>query len=222
MQYLEYRLSEIESVKSPYHLKAIRMFTATDPHIIILSLQDIKYALSASPYTITLLSSIDEKINKINTNCEETLKDTRKLCRKLNQSVLRNLYEKKYDKLIETVKVFIRNYPVCNIAQKAVAMIKMILPYCDGKLLNYLMMRCERLQMLTFDYHSITILSLPSINLLCKQHNQVTSSLLNRSPDIYYYIMSGKYDEEEELVRNNYLIKLQEVAPNPVHELASQ
>ena len=66
---------------------------------------------------------------------------------------------------------------------------------------------------------------LPHIKLFIKQHKQITSSLLNGSPDIemtYQYIMSGKYGKERELVDTNYLIKLQEVAPNFVQQIASQ
>ena len=86
-------------------------------------------------------------------------------------------------------------------------------------------MKYELLQRLTSDYHVITTLMLPSIKLFIKQHNKMTSSLHNVSPDIeltYHYFMSGKYDEELELVDTNQLIKLQEVAPNHVQKQASQ
>ena len=79
--------------------------------------------------------------------------------------------------------------------------------------------------MRTHDYHPITTSLLPHIKLLIKLHKQITSSLLNGSPDIeltYHYIRSGKYDEERELVGTNRLIKLQEVAPNFVQQQASQ
>ena len=67
-----------------------------------------------------------------------------------------NLYDKNYDKLIQTVEEFIKNYPLCNVAQEAVTMVKKITPYFDGKLLHYMMMRCEYLQIKTHDYHEIT------------------------------------------------------------------
>ena len=225
MDYLKFKLSEIENVLLPYYLKRINMTTVTNPHCVILLLQEIKDALMTSPYTINLLSLLGEDINSLMTNCKGTLKDVHKLCRKLNQSVQRNLYENNYDKLIQTVEEFIKNYPLCDVAQKAVTMVKKIIPYCDGELLHYVMMRCEYLQMMTPDYHCITTSLLPYIKLHIKQHKQINSSLLNGSPDIeltYHYFMSGKYYEEIELVKANYLIKLQEVAPNMVQEEASQ
>ena len=225
MDYLKYRLSVIENVELPQYLKTINMYTVSDPHTVILLLQGIKDALMTSPYTINLLSLLGEEINSLITNSKQILKDAHKLCRKLNQSVQRNLYDKNYDKLIQTVEEFIKNYPLCNVAQKAVTMVKKIIPYCDGKLLHHMMIQCECLQMRTHDYQDIATLVLPHIKLSIKLHKQITSSLLNGSPDIeltYHYIRSGKYGEEIELVSTNRLIKLQEVAPNYVQQKASQ
>ena len=225
MDYLKYRLSEIENVVLPYKVKIINKFTVADPHSVILSLQDIKNVLMTSPYTINLLSLLGEDINSLITNCKGTLNDAHKLCRKLNQSVQRNLYENNYDKLIQSVEEFIKNYSLCDVAQKAVTMVKKIIPYCDGILLHYMIRECEGLQMMTSDYHLITTSSLPHIKLCIKLHKQITSSLLNGSPNIeltYHYIMSGEYYEEEELVTANHYIKVQEVAPNYVQRQASQ
>ena len=225
MDYLKYKLSEIENVLLPYHLKRINMYTVIDPHAVILTLQKIKDTLMTSPYTINLLSLLGDEINPLTVDCTHVLKDAHNLCRKLNQSVQRNLYEKNYDKLIQTVEEFIKNYPLCNVAPKAVTMVKKIIPYCDGELLHYMMMKCEDLQMMTHDYHPITTIILPIIKLRIKEHKQITSSLHNGSPDIeltYHYFKSGKYSEERELVITNHLIKLQEVAPNYVHQQATR
>ena len=225
MDYLKYKLSEIETGLLPYTLKLINTGTVTDPHVIILTLQEIDDDLMRSSYYSNLLSLLGEDINSLIIDCKQLLKDVHKWCRKLNQSVERNLYERNYDKLIQTVEEFIKNYPLCNVAQKAVTMVKKIIPYCDGELLHYMMMMCEYLQMRTLDYHVITTLILPRIQLNIKIHKQITSSLQNGSPDVeltYHYIMSGKYDEEEELVWTNHLIKRQEVAPYWVQQQVSQ
>ena len=225
MDYLKYKLNEIENVWLLNYLKTINMFTVTDPHGLMLVLQGIKDALMTSPYTINLLSLLGEEINSLVKNIKQILKDVHKLCRKLNQSVQRNLYDKKYDKVIQTVEEFIKNYPLCKVAQEAVTMVKKIIPYCDDELQHYMMIQCEDLQMNTHDYHYITTSLLPHIKLLIKLHKRITSSLLNGSPDIeltYHYMRSHKYNEEIELVNSNELIKLQEIAPNFVQQRASQ
>ena len=176
-----------------------------------------------SPYTTNLLSVFGEEINTLENISKEMLKDVHKLCRILNQRVQRNLGEKNYDKLIQTVEEFIKNYPLCSVAQKALTMVKKITPYFDGELLHLFIMSCEYLQKMTCDYHEITTIVLPCIKLYIKEYKQITSSLLNGSPDIeltYHYYMSGKYIEETELVWTIRLIKLQEVAPTIVKQLA--
>ena len=222
---LKYKLSEIENNELPYVLKSINTFTVTDPHHVILILQRIKEAIMSSPYTMNLLSFLGDQINFQQGECKQILKNVNKLCRKLNQSVQRNLCEQKYDQLIQTVEEFIKHYTLCIVAQKAVTTVKRIIPHCDGELLHFITLKYELLQLKTSNYHPFTTLMLPDIKFLIKQHDKITSSLHNGSPDIeltYHYLISDKGREEEELVHTNCLIKLQEVAPNYVQEQASR
>ena len=221
VDYLKYKLNDIENQKLPLKLKAINTYTVTDPHFVILILQWIKDVLMKSPCTTNLLSVFVEEIDTLENISKGMLKDVHKLCRILNQRVQRNLGEKNYDKLIQTVEEFIKNYPLCSVAQKAVTMVKKIISYFDGELLHRVIMACEYLQMITSDYHKITTITLPCIKLFIKEHKQITSSLLNGSPDIeltYHYCMSDKHIEEMELVEAIRLIKLQEVAPTFVKQ----
>ena len=217
VDWLQYKLSTIENKLLPVNLKQINRFTAFDPHMAVLVLQTIKDFLMKSPHTINLLSFLGKEIILLIDDCKQALKDANKLSRKLNQRVERNLFTQRYDDLIQTVEEFIKNYPMCSIAQKAVTMVKEIIPYFNGELLHYMKIYYELLQMMTIDYHTITVYTLPTINLLVKQHKHITGSLLNGSPDTeltYHYFHSGKYDEEYKLLSDNGRIKKQEVAPN--------
>ena len=138
------------------------------------------------------------------------------MCKKLGQNVQKNLYEKHYDKLIQSVEEFIKNYSLCNVAQNAVIVLEKIILYCDGEILQRIKLKCENIYMVTPDYHYITTKILPAINLLIRHHRLITDSLFNGSPDIeltYYYILSPKCKEEFELLDINHVIKIQEVAP---------
>ena len=174
---------------------------------------------------MNLLAWSGKEIDSLISDCRGILKDAHKLCRKLNQGVDKSLHERSYDKLIQIVKECCESYPLPNVAQKAVAIVKGITPYCDSELLDYVMMKHEHLQMMMPEYYQITLLILPFIKLHIKLHKEITNSLLAGSNNIeqtYYYIMSGKFDEERESVIANYLIKTQEVAPIIVHQQASQ
>ena len=213
--FLKYKQSQFEDNIIAFYLTSITMLVATDPHDLIVKLQQIRDDLDKS----NLLQLLDKEINSIISECRHILRNTHQLCRKLNQSTQKNIYEKHYDNLIPIVEDFIKNYPLCNVAQKAVTMVKNIIPYCDGKLLQCMLIRCEGLQMRTIDYHDITTLTLPYIKFFVKLYKRITSSLLNGLPDIemtYGYFKSFQFNEEHDLVHTNYLIKLQEIAPNYV------
>ena len=225
VDYLKYKLNEMENVLLPYCFKTINGHTIIDPHHIIFILQQINDGLMISPYTINLLTILGEEINSLIGESKQILNDAYKISRKLNQNIQRNLYEKQYDKLIQTIQEFIKTFPLCNVAQKAVTMIMKIMPYCDGELLHYMMMRCEDLQRKTSDYHHIATYVVPFIKLHIKVIKQITCALINGSPEVeatYQYFASGKLDEEGELVWSDHLIKLQDVAPNFVYQEVSQ
>ena len=223
IEFLKYKAYEIETIELLSHLKIINMHTVTHPHFIILSLQDIQDILMKLPYGTSLLSFWGNEANALIMDCKKLISNAHILCRKLNQSIQKNLYEKDFNMLIHTVEEFIKTYHLCILAQKAITLINKILPYCDGELQHYIMGYCEHLQMKTADYHTITSIILPVIKLHIKLHKQITNSLANRSPNteqVYNYIVSGKLEEELQFVNINSFIKLQEVAPRLVQNIA--
>ena len=214
--YLKYKQSEIENVGLPVFLQIINMHTCGDPHTLKVALQVIIDTLMRSPYTVNLLRLLNEEINSLMDDCKRILKDAHKLCRKLNHSIQRNLHEKTYDKLIQSLEEFMKNYPLCKVAQKAFSMGKKIIPYCKGELQRYMEIWFETFLVKTTDYHYITSLLLPCIKLCIKAHREINSALNGSPADIdqaYYNIMSGKYGEEEVSLRTNWLARLQQVAP---------
>ena len=220
VDYLKYKLNEIDNDTIPFYLKAINMRTVSEPHIAILMLQELKGGLINSSCTISL--SLGEEIDSLIDECKQVLRNVHKLCWKINQSAQRILYGKNYDKLVQAVEDFVKSYPLCNVAQKAVILLKnKIIPYCDGELLHGMILGCEHLEMMTTDYHHITTFTLPYIRLCVKQHKQISGSLLNESPDVgltYHYFKSGKSDEDFRSLDNEYLLKIQEIAPNYVNK----
>ena len=216
MDYIKYIQSEIENVLLPYYIKLINNHVITDPHGIILMLQETKRILVSLPYAIDMLSLFGEEIDPLIANCKLLLQNASMLCKKLSQNVFKNLYEKNYDRLIQSVEEFIKNYSLCGIAHNAVTVLEKIILYCDGEILQKIKFKCEQIYMVTPDYHYITTLILPTIKLFIRHHRQISASLCNGSPDIeltYYYILSDKCKEEFELLDINHSIKIQGVAP---------
>ena len=124
--YLQYKLSEIESLQLPYNLKHINMLTITEPHYIIVTLQTIQNASKASPNITTFFPTLTDEINSLISDCYKILKSTHKLSRKLNQNVQRCLTQRNYHNLIQTIETYTGTYPMGKVAQKAVTMVKKI------------------------------------------------------------------------------------------------
>ena len=221
MEFLKYKLSEIENYQLPLLLKGLNAQIVIDPHHLILGLQCIKDALMKSRYAMHLLSILGKEIDSLITESKRISDITQELCRKLYQSVKVNLYEKSYDELIQNVEVFIKNFPLCTVAQNAITMVKKIIPHCNGELLLYMMERYEYFQLKTCDYHPVTTLMLPYIKVEIKFHERIISSILHGSPNIEatrQYFENGTYQEQYESLEANHVIILKGVVPNYVHQ----
>ena len=217
IDFLKYAEFMFENFELPYLVKRINMCTVSEPHLTIETLQKIKYAVKMSPSISTFLPSLCDDITSLITDCHKMLKDSHNLSRKINQDVQQCLTERNYNKLIKTIEEYIRNYPVGLIAQKAVSIMKKVIPYCDGELLHYMAGKCEDLQVRTPNYNFLALLTLPRIKFTITKIQKIHSSLQKASPDdikatYLYYVSHKMKEEEEELLHSNYLVKLQEDA----------
>ena len=222
-EFLKYTLSRLETIELPECIRNINKRTIVDPHGMALLLKGMQVVLKNSPFTVNLMGICFEELNSLIAECKKASTSTHMLCRKLNQSIQRILFERNYDELIPAIQKFMRIYPLFNIAQKAITIAKKIIPYCEGKLLDVIIKTSEQLHLITPDYHITHTLVIPMGKIHIEFLKQITSALMNGSPDIdltYNYFASDKYLEVINLVRVNRLIKLQEVAPNFVYNSA--
>ena len=220
VEFLKFYQSLIENVFLPCYLKYINMYTVSDPYIIMCILQQIKDALViVSSPTVNILSLFDEEIDSLLSECRHLLKHAHKLCRNFNQSLQRNLHEKNYDKLIQIMEDFIKNYPLGNIVLKAITVTSKIVLCCKPvyMLQDIMVRRHEALKTRTNDNHHINTALLPLVKLYIKLHKDITFSLMagtSHIEKIYCYIRNHRFDEEIMLLESNHFIKLQELAPN--------
>ena len=218
MDLLKYKQSEIQNFTLPYFVRVINSEIFCGPHITVLALQSLeKFLKRLAGHDLQLLS-ICKEISSLIVDSKQVLKNAIKLCRKLNQSAQRNLHEGNYDKFIQAIEdIIVKDYPLWPVTQKAVVIVKEIITYYDGVLLQYMIRIRDRLLVYTCGYHTTPMFILPQLKLYIKLHKQITSSLLNGSPSItetYNYIINGGIFEEIAIVKANRLIKLQRVAPN--------
>ena len=224
-EFLKYKLSHLETIGLPEFFRTVNMQIIIYPHFITVHLQTMRMVLIKSPFTVNLIGIAIEELNSLIAECKRQSRSTHMLCRKLNQSVQRILYERDYDKLIPAIQEYMRIYPLCNVAQKAIIIVKKIITYCEGELLGSINELSERLHLLTPDYHQISTVSIPLGKVYVGQLKLITNALMNGSPDIeltYNYFTSDEGSEDISLVLANCLIKRPEVAPNIVNKDASK
>jgi len=215
--YLKNKRSDIENLQVPFDIKWINMWTILDPHLTILILQHLQSDLRNSQVPLPLVT---EQIDTLTKKCHRVLKNVHKVSRSLNQKVQRFLTQRNYPQLLQTIQKYISEYPNGLITQQAVTMVKEnVLPFYEGEQVTMLL---EYLQMLTPDYHHMTLMVLPLVTLYTKQLNIINDSLQQGSDHIertYQYVRSGKFEDVWN-VEYDYLIKLLEVAPNWVQRTA--
>ncbi|XP_065894224.1 uncharacterized protein [Dysidea avara] len=220
--YLKQRVNEIQNLTLPHHIKQICMFAITDPLHTASILQGIQKTLHTM--TCSDISVFYDEIYLLISNCRTTLKQVHKLSRTLTQNVQKCLTERNFLKLPEAIETYMSTYPMGMVAQQAVTMLKKLIPYCNVILLDCFVESCEWMHEMTPDYHEITLLILPYIKVHAEQLGQIYKSLKVGSPEIekmHNYFLSGHYRKQLDLVNDNYLIKLQEVAPNSVRNRIS-
>jgi len=219
IDYLQYKLIRIEYDLLQSCMQNISVCLVSDPHEIILLLEDMYKALTKSQNFAMLLPSLNDQIKSLKSDCHKTLNNTHNVNRKFAQKVQHHLAEKNYQNLIDTVENFANTYAIGLVAQKVVSMLHSIIPYCDGELLDSIKSKCEIIQMKTNKYNEISLQLLPTVKLLVKELQQIDAALQAGSPHIemvYQYLSSTEYDDKISLIRTNQLIKLQEVAPRYV------
>jgi len=221
---LKFKLGEIEYFYLPFLMKFFVSQTAIQPHVVIVILENIKNILMSFPNNMTFFPSSCEEIDLMIDDCHKILKDIHKDNRKLNQNFQQCIIQRNYTKIIQVIQAYNKNRRIYLVTQQAVAMVEKIIPYCESKMLHMLTMRYERLMLIVPDYDYNTIFIMPTIKIFTKHLHRIETSLQAGSPYIditYYYIKYGKYDKDLELCSKKCAIKLQEVAPNFVHQVAS-
>jgi len=218
-EFLKHELKMIENCQLPYTLKAINSITLTEPHDIITKLQDIQEELTSSANIAAFLPFLCEQISTLISECHKLLKDVHALTRKLNQNVQKCLNQRNYYDLICVIENYMIDFPARTISQHALTLIQQALPYCDEKTLQFIMRKCEVLQMSTLEYNVIKLGILPLIKAHVNHMYKINSALMAGPPQLQimcHYITSKKFLEKIDVIVANYLVTAKEITPSVI------
>ena len=218
--FLEYWKIRLEHDILTFYIRRINMCAVTDPHKIILFMQQIQEGLQQIPGMFQVLAELADEFATIGEESKMLLKKTTTSSQKLSQAVGKYMYENDYNRLISTLQSYCSNYEIGKIAKKSVELCGKVISKFGGQVHIFFVQQYQRLLMLTPEYHGVTgtTIVLARIELHFDLYKQIISALQSKSTTeiqaINEYIKSGRFHEEEDLVNIHHLIKLKRVAPD--------
>ncbi|XP_065894743.1 uncharacterized protein [Dysidea avara] len=205
---------KMEHIVLPYYMKEINMHVLHDPHLAQLILHNIQSLLNDARY-YHLLALLNEEIVSLITECHNALKNAQGLSRKVNEHFQLCFRIMSFDNLIPLLKEYLETHFIVTTITRCVELAETICTQCDAELKAAMTTKCKELQILTKEYHAISAEKLPRFKLHIELHNKITRALLQNKEDeiekLYLDITTGKFEEEVQLVHDNYLIKMQDV-----------
>ena len=220
VKFLEYWKIRLEHDVLTFYLRRINMCAVTDPHKIILLMEQILDALQQIPEMFQVLAELASEFATIGEESKMLFKKTTKCSQKLSQVVGKHMYENDYKSVVSTLQSYCSNYEIGKVANKSVELCSKVISKFGSQVHFFFVQQYQRLLMLTPEYHEVTgtTIVLARIELHIDLYKEIISALESKSTTqiqaINEYIKSGKFHEEEDLVNIHHLIKLKRVAPN--------
>ena len=191
----------------------------------ILSLVEHLYSVvSYSPDKFPNYASLLSTADKISVECQSAMMEYKEEINKVNENVKAFVKDRKYDRAREVAEQYFINFSFKKLGMQAKDLTDQVVLHCDQKYKEKIITFSEFLYCFTPEYDFGLNLYLPQI-LLCIQSHQRYTTALESNPSIMEEaakeVWLGKVTEQSGLINANYMIKLQEVAPHYVSELAS-
>ena len=219
-KFLEYWKIRLEHDVLTFYLRRINMCAVSDPHKIILLMEQILDALQHIPEMFQILAELASEFAAIGEKSKMLFKETTKSSQKLSQEVRKHMYESDYKSAVSTLQSYCSNYEIGKVANKSAELCSKVISRFGGQVHPFFVQQYQRLLMLTPEYHEVTgtTIVLARIELHIDLYKQIISALESKSTTqiqaINDYMKSGKFHEEEELVNIHHSIKLKRVAPD--------
>ena len=231
-EYLKYHLDQLEYFAIPYQLRYANMWAIFDPHMVNYTvLQPMFKVFTTIGFTnfnlSTMMSSFSSQVTALISDCQKVIRDICRSKKTLYQLSMKHLVEKNYNDLLQELEDYHKQYPIGPITEKSVRLVNDFMAYCQG---NYKIHSiCKEflagLKLVTAPYHLNNLVVFPMIRMYIDHCKRIRNSLHSNSTEIRQtveYFKSDKWEEDMELIKINYQIKIQEVAPNFMHTLLAK
>ena len=192
-------------------------------HIVHL-VHNLASVIYHSPDRFPNYVSLASTAEKIEAESQGAMMESKEEIVQLNESVSTFLKERKYDSAKEAIEKYFKRSSIREVGLRAQDLTDQILSQCNRQSKEQISIMSEFLYCFKPEYDFMLNLLLPQILLSVKFHQRITTALESDDPSVVEEIAEeiwvGKHSEQSGLINANYMIKLQEVAPHYVSELA--
>ena len=160
---------------------------------------------------------------KITAESQGAMMECKEELNQLNETISVFLNERKYDCAKEAVEKYFKKLSIREVGLRAKDLTDQVLLHCDRQSKEQLLIMSEFLYCFKPEYDYMQNLLLPQILHCINFHRRITTAL-ESDPSVVEEaaeeVWLGKFSEQSSLINDHYMIKLQEVAPRYVSELA--
>ena len=203
----------LEHIILPYYMKDINMHVLHDPHFALVVLHNIQLLFLSNSRNSHLLELFNEEIITLISECQNAISNAQFLSRKFNLHFQLCFRKLDFDDLTLILKEYLETHFIASTITRCIKLTESISTQCDDELKASMTEQHKDFQIITKEYHCITSEKLPQLQLFVSLHRRLTRALLQRNDAeteaLCDYIRTGKLDKEVQLIRNNYLIKIQ-------------
>jgi len=205
-EFLAYNKQKIEHVILPCYVKEINMHVLHDPHLALLMLHNIQSLLNDVRH-FQLLALFNEEIVTLISDCHIALSKAQGLSKKINQDFQLCFQTTSFDNLVPILEEYLETQFIVSTTTRCIKLAESISTQCDAELRSKIANKCEKLQILTKEYHAISSEKIPRLELYISLHKKITRALHESNDDkieeLYVYITT---EEKVQLLHDNYFM----------------
>lgn len=216
-------LHNLDKYTLPYYIKDV-LARATSWATHILDLVEYLYSVvCSSPKKFPNFPSLVSMADELSTECQSVIMEGTQNINQTNEKMKAFLRDRNYDSAREVLEQYVTNASLKKIGLRAKDLSSKVLLHCDQKYKESIVKLSDFLYCFTPEYDYLVKLYLPQFLLCINMHQKITTALASdpsTMEEVAEEVWPGKMTEQSGLLNANYMIKLQEVAPYYVSELA--
>ena len=182
---------------------------------------DNLYATIINSSSLSNSTSLVETADRLSSECQSVTMEYPQEVYQLKESTKMYLNDRNYESAKQVLKQYFNNNSLKRIGSQTKHLADQVYSNCGQYNKRLIKRHCEFLYCFTPEYDFGLNVQLPQLLLMVDLHQRITTALASgpsAMEEVAEEVWAGKMSEQSGLLNDNYMIKLQEVAPHYVSE----